>query len=80
MAAEEGDNPQLSVVDSALLLIVLVLTSVEKGVLFPRVTMEVAVQENFPLLVDVPDDILRVKNRRMKEPIGLEPLAVEINT
>lgn len=78
LAAEKGDDAQLSVLDAPFLLVVLVGAAVEESILLSRVPVEVRVQDHFAFGVHVPDQELRVVDSRMKEPVGLFPLSVEV--
>ena len=68
----------MSVFDSAFLLVVFVCAPIKEGILLSRVTMEIAVENNFALTMHVPDQLLRVKDGRMKQPIRFFPLSIEI--
>lgn len=80
LAAKQRDQSNVRVFYSSLLLIIFVWTSVEECVLFPRVTVEIAIEENFSLLMHVPYQHLWEENRRMKKSVWLVPLPIQVTS
>ena len=78
LATEKRDDPELGVSNPTLLFVVLESAAVEEGIVLSRVAVQVGEQSHLPLTVHMPDDVLSVENRRMKESVGLLPLAVEV--
>jgi hypothetical protein len=78
LAAKQWNDTELGILDAALLLIVLERAAVEECVLFARVPMQVAEQGDLALAVHVSDQVFCVEDRRMQQPVGLLPLAVQV--
>ena len=78
MAAKKGNNPQLCILDTSFLFIILETAAVKECILLARMPVEVAVQNYFSLLMHVPDELFSVKYGRVQQPIWLLPLAVEV--
>ena len=78
MATEQGQNAELSIFDSALLLVVLVVAPVEEYVLLARVAVHVAVEGDTAFPIQIPDHLLAIKDGFMQKSIRLEPFTVQV--
>lgn len=80
MTAEERNYPKLRIFDSPLVFEVLVGASVEEGILFPTMAMQVTKHEHSSLVVQLPDQLLAVEYRGVQEYVRLDPFPVQIHT
>lgn len=76
VATEQRQYTNLRILDPTLVLIVLVRTSIEEHVLFPRVTMHITVQGDLTLPIHVLDQLFRVVDSRMQKSVRCRPLPI----
>jgi len=76
VTTEQRNGPQLSILYSTFLFVVLIGTAEEKSILLSRMTMHVTVQKDFSFPLQVSDYLLCVKDRWMQILIWMLPFSI----
>lgn len=78
LATQQRYDAHLSVLHSALLLIVLVAAPEEESIVLSGVTVQIAKQEHLPLEIHYLDELLRVEDCWVQEAIRFIPLPIQV--
>ena len=79
VTAEERHHANLSVLDPALMFVVLIGASVKKRVLLPGVPVQVTVHQHSPLVMHMSHEVLGVEDGRVQEYVGADPASIKVD-